>query len=477
MKTKKTILSVLAGVMISFAAVAENSGGGVRGGNGHVVDIDSTPYLLDLVTRSVCDWKSGNELIEESQALRDVIAKISTLDWYFASDLTKSIKDLNFCMTGPLFRQSTVAQRGSAVLPASQNVRQAGFRDGGKGYIDSEIYEDMNVHNRAMLIVHETMHSYLSMNTFDRPLKLRSIVKTLDQVSIGVIRSRAKFLSAIKNNEIEFPTTVGSLDNKKNQVLFLTGDEVGQTAMILASDKPESLIGLVPRDLQNLAPWDAAPILKMGETAILENALRVVIENASVAELSNILDQKVYVKLNPARIALGSFGVLTPEQKAVVLSSDTYQVLIQTAFAEVTGAEVFKGVNLVMATPAFQKLGAVLGDKNKIYTDVPLLDVMPADRLPEVLRWLPALMVILQQEGRLSSITDTADFYLALGLRHQEEAVKKMVVSHEREKAVVLERIHLIGQALVQGLMGALAEQVDAETYAEIKKQIKFERF
>ncbi len=473
MKTKRRILNVVAGVMLSFAAVAsENSGGGVRGGSGHVVDVNATPYLLDLVTRAVCDWQSGEEILENSPALDEALARISSVDWYFANGLEKEIKALAFCMTGPLYSQPLPLQGGSAVLPPEQNIRQAGIRVGDRAYVDSDIYMSMNAHNRAMFIIHEVLHSYLAMNQFDRALKLRSMVKTLSNVVTGSIRSRSKLHSAMVNNGIEFPTTVGSLDAKRAQVLFLIGDEMEQTAMIFATRQPEALIGLSERDLANLAPWDRNYVTKRGQAYILEQAIRTAIENSFEADLEQLLDGKEYLRLNPAAIALGSFGVLSPEQKVIVLSSESYRRLLGEGFSDVIEAELSSGETLVMASASLASLGA-----NAVTSAVPLLDVTPAKKLPAALQWLPVLMVSLHAEGQLTSVTENAEFYRALGLKSQRAQLAGMSTVIAREKEIAEARLQLVSKALVKTLLDAIAEQTDTETLADIKKLIKFEQF
>lgn len=472
MKTNRKVLSVLAGVMISFAAIAgENSGGGVRGGSGHVVDVNATPYLLDLVTRAVCDWQSGDEVLE-APVLTDALKKIATVDWYFANGIEKEIKALSFCMSGPLYSVPTRPERGSAVLPAERNVRQAGIRVGERVFVDADIFGSMNPHNRAMFIIHEAMHSYLAMDQFDRALSLRSMVKTLDQVVSGAIRSRAKLHAAMRNNEIEFPTTVGNLDGKRDQVLFLIGDEAEQVLMIQSSKRPESLIGLTERDLANLAPWDREYIVKQGQRNILALALAVAMENAFGADLEEILDGKEYSSINPAAIALGSFAVMSPEQKTVVLNSESYRRLLAEGFNDVIQAKLTNGRTLVMASAELASLGNVVVNR-----EMPLLDVVSATKLPESLKWIPVLLVTLHAEGQLVSITENEAFYQALGLKTQKAQLAGMSTVIAREKEVAAARLQLLSEALVQTLLGAIAEQTDAETFAEIKKQIKFERF
>lgn len=199
---------------------AVEGGAGTRGG-GFVVDIDSTPYLMDLVSRAVCEWTQGEELLDTLPQLRVVLNKINELDPPISKTIEAEIRSLGFCFTGPLLLQASAQEEAQSfaysvglinILPEEvsqrQVTRQAGYRLDDKVYLDEKIFQSMNEANKAMLIIHETLHSFISMEVTDRAMKLRSMVKTLDKVRTGLITKRDKVIFAVKMNEFDFSKTI-----------------------------------------------------------------------------------------------------------------------------------------------------------------------------------------------------------------------------------------------------------------------------
>jgi hypothetical protein len=469
MKLKKQ-LAVLATVAIMAVPSAFASGG--RGG-GNVIDVDSTPYLMDLVSRAVCDWKKGSEFVTELPELQNTLTKLARLDWYFAHDLEQEIGALSFCMTGELYTVNPYDRESLVRRPVGERVRQVAYRLNENAYIDTEIFERMNAENRAMLIIHETMHSYLDMNTFERGLKIRSMVKVIDQVRRGQIVTRAKLHFAMEKNEILFPTSVEALEGKKDVLTFLKSPINDQIALIKKTLKPETLADITPEQIELLAPWDRKLLKRGGNIRLLVDAMIATFQESTPEEISKIIDLKLYTDLDPVMAALTGFYSLDKDQKAAVMKTKRFDGFVQSGVQQIANIKLSQDEFLIMADDRMKELGTSDVAEGKI----PLLRLEPVKDLPQSLIWLPELMILLFENGQIKRLTDNEIFYRALGLKNQKEAVQKITVKIEREKGYAIERLNILSEALVKALLENLSHRLDVTTFQMLKQEIKMDRF
>jgi hypothetical protein len=472
MKISKNIIGLFLSATISFGALAAPTGSGVRGG-GHTIDVDSTPYLMDLVSKAVCDWKKGDQILKELPELQATLKKLGAVDWYFSSDLKNEIANLNFCMTGPLYRVSPYDFYSVIQKNPNEKSQQAGYRLYDSAYINSDIYDRMNGANKAMLIIHETMHSYLSMNVLDRSLKLRSMVKVIDQVRSGTVVTRDKLHYAMAMNAIQFPLTVDRLDSAKAAVSFLKGslDERKQ-AIMLATDV-DNLATLNEREINALAPWDFANFsTEFSRQNLLREALLLTMKNLSAEKLNIFLNEKKSSKQNLAEIALNDFYLFSDEQKNVILSNSKFNDLIETGLNKLLNEKFSETQDLIVPSTEFQDLVT-----NTTSEALPLVRLSPSENFPTKLKWLVEAMITLQENNSLSAITANEKFYAALGLKNQKAQVATMGLNIERQRKVALETLQILSESLVQNLLTELENKVAPETYAQILKQINLNNF
>lgn len=474
MKISKQIMCLIAGVTLSFTAVAktESVGSGTRGG-GHSIDVDSTPFLMDLVTKAVCEWKKGDELIAELPSIQKTLEKLNRLDWYFSADLKDAISNMNFCLTGPLYTVPAYEFNSVTTHPAGERTRQAGYRLYENAYIDHDIFESMNEDNKGMLIIHETMHSYLAMNTVDRSLKLRSMVKTLDKVRKGEIVTRGKLHYDMQMNDIMFPLNVDQLDGKKEAVMFLKGSMDYKKKALLRTIKLEELINLTPSQVLALSEWDASlfesTVLR---NTILKDALIATMQTLSPNELETFLNEKELKKLSLVKTALNDFYAFSKDQQLAILSSGQFNKMLNSGFDEILNERLLTTDFLVVASPEFQEI--VTG---KGLEATPVVRLTKALEFPQRLNWLIETMIILQENKSLNVLTSNEKFYRALGLKNQKEQLQNSETRIEREKSVALESLDNLSKALVDLLLNKLRNRVDAETYSEMVKNINLNNF
>lgn len=448
---------------------ARTTGSGVRGG-GHVVDVNSTPYLMDLVSQSVCQWEKGNQIIKKLPTLSLVLNKLEKLDWYFAMDLKDEINHLNFCMTGNLYTVSPYDYGSVVVGSRSERPRQAAYRLYDNVYIDLEILNRMPESNRAMLIVHEAMHAYLSMYTYERTLKLRSMVNAIDKVRNDEIVTRKDLHYAMEMNEINFPLTVGALDRSKVAISFFKSNFETQKKMLIESKTPESLIEMSDLQSKNLSSWDYEVF---GQTYkrrnILKDALLYTMKDLSESELDKFINEKELKYLNLSQIALADLYLFSEEAKNIIFKSKPFKLSVDLGLSNIVYEQLQVKEFLVTASPEFQRL--VIGNEEAT-SDMPVIKMEKAAKLPDGLAWLPEMIVVLHGNNSLDILVQNELFFKALGLKNQILQVRGMETKLQREKVVVLERLEMLSRALVKSLLSALDSKTDKETYEDIVKKL-----
>ncbi len=196
---------------------------GTRGG-GETAIVNGRRELRDLYEKTACEWTSGASMMALAPHTRAVLDRIAALDWYFAFDLERGIRSLDWCLTGRLIRVNTQDKDALTVVQNSR-TEQVAIRVLGTSevYVDQNLFAQMSEKSRAYLLIHETIHGYLGFDVTRRNEKLRSIVKALSKVEAGGIASRASLRYALSNNKIEFAGNTDALDPFKDYVSYVLG--------------------------------------------------------------------------------------------------------------------------------------------------------------------------------------------------------------------------------------------------------------
>ncbi|MBI2604886.1 MAG: hypothetical protein HYW49_02275, partial [Deltaproteobacteria bacterium] len=205
---------------------------GTRGG-GETTIVNGRRELRDLYEKSACEWTSGANMMALAPHVRAVLDRIAALDWYFAFDLEREIRALDWCLTGRLVRVNTQDKDALTVVENSR-AEQVAIRVLGTGevYVDQNLFAQMSEKSRAYLLIHETIHGYLGLDVARRNEKLRSIVKALSKVEAGSIATRASLRYALSSNKIEFAGNADALDPFKGYVLYVLGGSARKRSVL-----------------------------------------------------------------------------------------------------------------------------------------------------------------------------------------------------------------------------------------------------
>lgn len=151
-----------------------NAAGGDSGGGGEAATLNGRPALRDWVDTTVCRWQRSKNLIAEAKMLPELLTSIKETHSLFGQVLERLLKSgFNVCIiNGPL--KAVPTQDRDSVTEYADGMKQVAVRLGDSIFLSMPIYNEMDDLNKAGLWIHETLHSFLEMDTPMRNQKLRS---------------------------------------------------------------------------------------------------------------------------------------------------------------------------------------------------------------------------------------------------------------------------------------------------------------
>lgn len=476
MKPRLNPLFLLLSTLLMPPAFGQ-SGGGVHGG-GHVVDVDGTPELLDLVKSATCDWRAGTKVYAAHPEVARILKKLATLDWYFAGELEREIRRLGYCYTGELYRLTPTdfwSPVASTRRFRNQYV-QAAVRWDDNVYVNEAEMGRLTPRRRAFLLIHEAMHSYLSMETLERNLKLRSMIRAISMVDDGEMTRREDLHFVMGKNEILFPRTVGELDRSRVTVEFLlaTPDEqvqrIREGADLDAALSDDSF-------LPALSKWDRERIRRLGGIRrIVEDAYGRALAKAETAEFEALLSRP-YESLRPALLAVAVSGQLDETRRAMLFQSKSIASVVHEIHHSLVASPVRAGPLRILADAELAWIfGAETEDRTYPLTSFPL-----QVRLDSGLKGLVQIAIHAIRSGQTEAldaqICTNPEFYAALGLKSQRAQVTALKPHIEREKQLALDVLDEARERLVQAFLAGVRKEVTPAEFEAFKNRIQFNRF
>jgi hypothetical protein len=486
MKIKKQNLNfsnfIVAGFLLGASSIAHAQGGRV-GGGGHIVDVNGTPELMDLVKGTTCTWQTGDTVVAAHPEVLRILKKVSALDWYFAHEIETEMRSLNFCFTGPLLRITPIDPKSpvATTVMLGKKYKQLAVRADSTVFVDEDLYNSpkFSENRRAMLLIHETMHTFIPMELADdiRYLYLWTIVKDIALIDAGRITTADQLHQEMQNNQVYFPTQVERLNQYESVVLFITGTAAEQKAAILASASPESLVELPSEENQYLAPWDRDYIESRGLIGVLTDALIETMKSSTETEFESLF-KKSYPKLNVGLVALSVLDQLSATKKDFLLQSTVMSTALKSIEQNLMALAVSEGAYRPMASP---ELANFLGcDPSEVnYAPVSHLtgEITPNadfDALVQI------VVISIQQKNwspLQTQIGNSDDFYGALGLKTQKQAVAAMHPAVSRDRQYAIDNLSDASQALVKKFLDEVKIRVSIADFHQFQKMIQNTRF
>jgi hypothetical protein len=447
-------------------------GHGSRGG-GETIDINGIPELRDLVEKTNCKWIEGTDMYKSAPALDLVLKKLSTIDWYFAAELKGEIKFLSYCQTSKLARVRTWDPQ-AIHRSLSVDTSQAGIRLNSDVYVDMEIFEKMSEKTKAFFLIHEAMHSYLYWDTDLRNQKLRSIVKSIEEVYTGVISTRKQFHLQMEKNDIDFPLTVAALTPYRAQVEYLLTSFVEREEILSRISDQATFFGKFEKLNVNLL----APYHRFLSTGVFakEEKLREACEGLDLASFSHyqklinndlisfsicaeVLDLEADDELAPVVLKFYQSGKFMDELTKV-LSSKRVSIKEGRLFAEYS-------LSLLTGKPSVEAQKLIL---------LPVLISSTA-----MSQELHGFSVFLQYEwskngfeGVKKNILSHPRFEAAFKIQETMLEIEALAFAYPKEKEVALKKMPLLYQYFWDSFLETLRDASKAALLKNVLNQKNF---
>ncbi len=238
---KSLSMIVLLFAFCAGASDGSGAGAGTRGGGEGIITNEGVE-LRDLLDTGSCTWRSGEELLEGSlTALRRPLGVLRGIDWYFAAALRNEIRSLRFCFTGELV---PLAPRPGTLPMASPSweATQLAVREGQDVYVNETLYSRLSDESKAMLLIHEALHTFLPPALPHRDAKLRSIVRTIHRLAQARVISHEQVLYQFERNGLVFPRSSGGLQEWRGQIEFLLGSHTERVLQLHAHPDPAAFL-------------------------------------------------------------------------------------------------------------------------------------------------------------------------------------------------------------------------------------------
>lgn len=430
---------------------------GEKGNGGETVDVNGVPRLRDLVEKTTCNWVDGAAMVSENALVNTILHRVSALDWYFAQDLRQEILDLDYCLTSRLVRVDT-RDIESFVTVYGTKTTQAAIRFNKSVYLDVENFLSMSPEDRAFLMIHETMHSYLPSEDPMRNQNLRSMVKSIYNVYQGKITTTKAFHTQLQNNGIQFPATSAILAPVKKAVIYTISGYETRRQIILGSQS----IGKFFEQVRSIKP----NLLADWHRSDLESAnLSELINAAIVMEDTEVLD-----------VLLKDSKKTREEALLILLSNDFAKEsdAIQSFLAGTDGAENFANDFLkVLASKSVQhnengrivvpgmELLSAGADAETPFTGLALPDLTTLSSKAKIVLDLLANGIQAKNEALLKKLfLENAIFYSAFEVKTLRNQIAQAPAFNEMERTTALRKVDI----LVQNFWELAAKYVSAKT-------------
>jgi hypothetical protein len=317
MKTKNTLSPAIwiLSALITLSPGLAFAQAGSRGGQ--YLKLAGKLQLRDLVTDEACSWTPGTEMLQNpsplNTALNGAIQNLTAVDWYLAFDLRRQIKELRFCMGGPVSIPKKFMKANCPMDTGRDEARPefAAVRWGNEVYVDKAKFNavdpdgTINYDRQAWTVIHEAAHRYLDAFVTCRYPKLWSFIHTLHQASDGLV-SREELHGNMTDNQILFSQIDQAADQNENAILFRLDSRADQVSTLegdtndqpIFKPVPETVSSeLMPDDISNLQSHSAeqeycgamVTAMKNGKTDLLAT-LRNTPQNPLVCLLPHFVD-------------------------------------------------------------------------------------------------------------------------------------------------------------------------------------------
>lgn len=463
----------------SFAG-ERSEGSGVRGG-GEIVDYQGSPELRDLVDSTTCDWISGDQMVTKVPTVESILAKLSELDWYFAFELEREIRSLDYCLTSHLIKINT-QDRDALTTTYLQDTSQVAIRLNHDVYIDQVLMASLTAQSQGYLLIHETMHSYLRMKEPQRNQKLRSMVKSIQKAVNGSISNVKDLHFQMTKNAIQFPQTGPELSAYSEQIKIALGDQAYRRNLILSSAFLKPLFNLLPQALiENLAPWDQKEYA-VKAISNLAPLMEPFCQERDYEVLKKVLQAKDISGFSTALVCMSVEGIEDDlEFRKFLLTTVDFPEIFKQFFIQLLKKNVSLNDYRIVADAELARLSR---EKNRI-PNTPVMRLFAPtpdtwNRLDREMTGFFEAITLLIREGQWSvietEIQKSALFYQAFETVSLMGQIVVMPGTISREKTHALEALTELTNGFWKTALAVLSAKLTPDALERLREGIDFRR-
>jgi hypothetical protein len=479
MKTANWILASAMVALITQNSQALTSMEGTRGG-GETVSENGAPVLRDVVDPATCQYFSGDDILSQNPMVAQILAKVSALDWYYAFDFQRQMRSLDYCLTSDLLRVNTADNPADQITDPNSvgPTEQAGIRSGNDVFLEKSIYTAMSPENRALLLIHETMHSYLPLDAVRRNFKLRSMVNSISDVYAGRIATRSALHVAMSQNSIEFPLSVDRLDPIKDFVLLVIADEPTERSILMSIANVDTLLSTKSPDPSTLTDQDAATFatLATDRNGEIMDPICEAKDKPLVAKLAG--EAKSF---DPAMVCLADTAVRSDAAFVKFLVDHAnLNRSIQKAYQELASATISLQDYRIMISADVSGISATQKDSRTIR---PMTELLPVSSSTENLLGsefrgaIEGLALYAKVGNTAAAIAQTGKsplFYQAFSVQPLLAQITALQGADPDEQALAKQVIPEVYSAFIQQLLNRVTAVAGADAAAQIQQSINF---
>lgn len=180
-------LSATICLLLSLSFLPSSARAGAEGHGGQSISVEGQEWLRDLVDNSSCTWFSGDRFAEKMiPEFAEVLRHLEQTDEFYAENLKADLAGLQICLNDADLRPIPEVDGEifvPYVLPGQKNqiAVRVHLRDQQNDtvFVDRKLFLKMPPEHKPYLLLHESTHGLIPLDTPLRNLKVRSFVKTI----------------------------------------------------------------------------------------------------------------------------------------------------------------------------------------------------------------------------------------------------------------------------------------------------------
>ena len=276
-------------VLAAPAYAGREGGSGTIGGGEQIAG-----YLRDLVDGGTCIVEMGNDFVKrEAPKLEPMLKSLDQTHWILALHLRTEINQLRICVIkNRLKRIRTNDVDGLTAY--HEDSRMVAIRLDDTVFIERAGFRALKPASRAMLMIHEAMHSYIPWETERRNTKLRNIVNAIYENGKKPM-SAEKFALQLEYSEVAVAPLTAEYDNLENEYKTLFAEQSTEDERMKAAaaiDEKWALFvgGSYYRDGTKLIDGTYLSAAQEKYSNLLWNKYQAALNTGDVSQVAHYLD-------------------------------------------------------------------------------------------------------------------------------------------------------------------------------------------